>query len=204
MFSTRMALRGLALCASIASTAAAALPAAPADVVNTLHSSLTETMTQSAKLGCEGRLKRLQPVVEASFDLPFVAERALRRSWKTLDEAQRQRFTAALRRSFITTYATEFSTPGAVTFATGSSEPLANGDVLVHSTLTPNGGSAITLDYVLRQRAEHWQVVNVLADGVSDLALRATQYEGLMKSSHFDALIARLDAQTQTLRSRCQ
>ena len=160
-------------------------------------------MSRSAKLGCEGRTRLVQPAVEATFDLPFLAERALRRHWKTLDEAQRSRFAAALHRSVISTYATEFAAPDAVGFATGRSETLANGDTLVHSTLTPKGGSAITLDYVMKPRGERWQVVNVLADGVSDLALRATQYDSLFKAQGFEALMTRLDAQTQQLKARC-
>lgn len=185
------------------SAACPAAAAGPADTITGFHATLTEAMSRSAKLGCEGRTRLVQPAVEATFDLPFLAERALRRHWKTLDETQRSRFAAALHRSVISTYATEFAAPDAVSFATGKSETLANGDALVHSTLTPKGGSAISLDYVMKPRGERWQVVNVLADGVSDLALRATQYDSLFKARGFEALMTRLDAQTQQLKARC-
>ena len=198
MYRTRAVLFVLSLWACATASAAT-----PADTVSAFHATLTDAMTRSAKLGCEGRLKLMQPAVDATFDLPFIAERALRRHWKTLDETQRAAFAAALRLSVITTYATEFSAPGAVTFATASSEALPNGDALVHTTLTPRDGSALSLDYVLKPRAGHWQVVNVLADGVSDLALRATQYDGLMKGEGFTALMGKLDAQTQKLKTRC-
>lgn len=202
MFRSRLAPFGLALCALTIPVTAAATPSAEA-VVTALHTTLNDAMTRSAKLGCEGRLKLLQPSVDQTFDLPFVAERALRRHWKTLDSSQQQAFTAALRRSFSTTYATEFSSPGSIEFATGKSEILGNGDALVHTSLTPKGSNAITLDYVLKPHGSEWRVVNVLADGVSDLALRATQYDGLMKSQGFDALMTRLEQQTQTLKARC-
>lgn len=193
---------GLALCA-LTIPATAATTASAEAVVTALHTTLIEAMTRSAKLGCEGRLKLLQPSVDQTFDLPFVAERALRRHWKHLDSSQQQAFTAALRRSFGSTYATEFASPGSIEFATGKSEMLGNGDALVHTSLTPKGSSAITLDYVLKPHGSEWRVVNVLADGVSDLALRATQYDGLMKSQGFDALMARLEQQTQALKARC-
>jgi len=180
---------------------AASLPAA---TVTAFHETLTDAMSRSAKLGCEGRMQLVQPAVDATFDLPFLAERALRRHWKTLDAAQRERFAAALRTSVVTTYATEFATPGAVGFATGSNSLLASGDALVHTTLTPSDSSAIKLDYVLKPRGERWQVVNVLADGVSDLALRATQYDGTLKNEGFEALMGKLDAQTKALKARCK
>lgn len=176
---------------------------APADTVSAFHTTLTDAMARSTKLGCEGRLKLVQPAVETAFDLPFIAERALRRHWKTLDDNHRLAFTSALRASVVTTYATEFSTPDAVSFVTGSTETLPNGDALVHTILKPRDRSALSLDYVLKRRNDRWQVVNVLADGVSDLALRATQYDGLMKGEGFTALMGKLDAQTQKLKARC-
>lgn len=188
----------------LAAPLSAVQAAEPAETVNQFHATLTEAMSKSAKLGCEGRNKLLQPAVDATFDLAFLAERALRRHWKTLDAQQHERFLAALRNSVITTYATEFAQAGAVSFSTTGSERQANGDVVVHTLLTPKGASSITLDYVLKPRNEHWQIVNVLASGVSDLALRATQYDGLMKSDGFDALMTRLEAQTTQLKARCR
>jgi len=205
MFRKRFAVLRFSLCAAGSLLSAPVLAGeSAAAAITAFHATLTDSMSRSAKLGCEGRLKLVQPAVDRAFDLPFVAERALRRHWKTLTPAQRETFTTALRRSVVTTYATEFASPAAVTFATGSSEAMSNGDALVHSTLTPKGGQAITLDYVLKPRGEHWQVVNVLADGVSDLALRATQYDGLMKSQGFEALIGKLETQTGQLMARCQ
>ncbi|MES2683074.1 MAG: ABC transporter substrate-binding protein [Pseudomonadota bacterium] len=210
MFRTHFFGLGFALCAASAVASASPTPAgkpetsAAAEAVSRFHLTLTDAMRRSAVLGCEGRYKLMQPAVEATFDLPGIAARALRRHWKTLDERQREAFTTAMRTSFITTYATEFSTPGAVSFATGQSERMANGDALVHTTLTPKGHSAITLDYVLKAQGEHWQVVNVLADGVSDLALRASQYDGLMKSDGMAALLEKIHSQTLQLKARCK
>ena len=74
----------------------------------------------------------------------------------------------------------------------------------MRTSLKPQTANAVSLDYVMKRRNERWQVVNVLAEGVSDLALRATQYDGLMKREGFAALIARLDTQTQTVKARCK
>lgn len=174
-----------------------------AETVTRFHDSLAEVMAKAPQLGCEGRIAKLGPTVDAAFDLPFIAERVMRRHWKTLDPNQRSQFTTALRRSVVTAYATEFASPGSVRFSTGSSESLANGDAVVHATLAPAKGEAVTLDYQMKPRGDGWQVVNVIAEGVSDLALRATQYDGLMKSQGFDGLLSRLDSQTQQLRNRC-
>lgn len=183
---------------------AARADVAPADTVNALHAALSEAMSKGPKLGCDGRGKALAPAVDAAYNLPFIAERALRKHWKTLKDDQRTQFTAALRNSVINTYATEFGTPGSVKFETGKTDAMANGDAVVHSQLLPKEGSAVTLDYVLKKQGERWQIVNVLAEGVSDLALRAAQYDGIMKGEGFTALLAKLDAQTQAQKARCK
>lgn len=177
---------------------------APAAAINSFHAALSQAMRNSSKLGCEGRTKLLTPAVDATFDLPFLTERALRRHWQTLSAEQQLSFAKSLRNSVITTYATEFAEADAVSFTSTGSERLANGDALVHTLLAPNGSAAITLDYVLKARGNHWLVVNVLASGVSDLALRATQYDSLMRSEGFAALLAKLDTQTQKLKARCR
>ncbi len=193
-----------ALLASLLAAPLFAVQAAePAEVITSFHATLTEAMNKSVKLGCQGRMKLVQPAVDEAFDLAFLSEHALRRYWKTLDSQQHKAFVAALRSSVVTTYSAEFAQAGAVTFSTTGSERLANGDVLVHTLLTPKGEPSITLDYVMKPRDTRWQVVNVLADGVSDLALRATQYDALMKSNGFDALMTRLEVQTQQLKARC-
>lgn len=181
----------------------ALLAADAADPVNRLHAGLTEAMNRSAKLGCEGRIQLLGPVVDDSFNLPLIAEKTLRRHWKTLDDAQHARFTTALRTSVVSTYATEFAKANSVRFETGKTDTLPGGDSVVHARLLPAEGDPVSLDYVLKQNGERWQIVNVLAEGVSDLALRATQYDGIIKGEGFDALVKKLDSQTQAQKARC-
>lgn len=199
MFRTR-----LLLTLALLGAATGALAGAPADTVDRFHATLTASMQEAKKLGCEGRIEKLAPAVKEAFDLPFIAERTLRRHWKTLDATQREAFSAALERSVVTTYATEFASPDAVRFTIGKTDTMVNGDAVVHATLAPQKGDAVALDYVLKNREGGWKVVNVLAEGVSDLALRATQYDGLMKSAGFPALMTRLDEQTAKLKARCQ
>ena len=194
----------LAQVALLVTLPCAALAANPSETVEKFHATLAENMAQAAKLKCEGRTERLGPAVDVTYDLPFIAERALRKHWKTLGEPERSAFIATLRASVIGTYATEFATPDSVRFTTGKTDTLANGDAIVHTTLTPTKGKPVTLDYVLKARDGGYQVVNVLAEGVSDLALRASQYDALMKGQGFAALQEKLLAQNKELRSRCK
>ena len=65
--------------------------------------------------------------------------------------------------------------------------------MLVRTELIKSNGEAVKLDYVLRQTAGHWLIINVIADGVSDLALKRADYTAILKDQGFDALIATLN-----------
>ena len=53
--------------------------------------------------------------------------------------------------------------------------------------------------YTLKALGESWAIINVVADGVSDLALRRAEYSQVLKKQGFDGLIRRLDGQIADL-----
>jgi phospholipid transport system substrate-binding protein len=57
----------------------------------------------------------------------------------------------------------------------------------------------VSLEYVLQQDGPSWRIVNIVADGVSDLALKRAEYQRLFAGAGLDGLIADLEAQTAQL-----
>jgi phospholipid transport system substrate-binding protein len=74
----------------------------------------------------------------------------------------------------------------------------------VHASIERASGAAVPLEYVLHEAADGWRIVNIVADGVSDLALKRAEYQRLFGSGGFAALVAELDAQISRLRSSDQ
>jgi len=199
-------LKKLVLSAGLA-VAAISAPAyaaeAAADGVNALHAVLLDNMRNSAKLACAGRIRQLNPAVDRHFDLDYLSQRALRRQWSALTTEQRKQFTELFRELVISSYASNFSGYDGETFTTLDTQDLPDGSRLVHTKLTPGSGAPVALDYVLRQSGADWRIVNVVADGVSDLALRATQYDKAFKSGGFDAIISLLQSQIAGSKAHC-
>lgn len=173
-------------------------------VVTSLHAALLNNMQQAKAYGCDGRRKHLEPVIDRSFNLPLVAQSALRRHWKELSDQQRSQFIAVFREDVMVTYATRFDSFGGEVFTTLSSQALPNGDQLVHAKLQPKDDDPVMFDYVLRGKGDNWAIINVVAGGVSDLALRSTQYARLYDQKGFDGLVAWVRAQTDKSRSACK
>ena len=175
----------------------------PADTVTALHGVLIDNLKSGTKLGCSGRLQRLGPAVDLDFDLPFLAQRVLRRQWKDLSGEQRKQFVDRFRELVVGTYASQFAAYAGERFTTLDTQDLADGTKLVHASLA-TGKDNVSFDYVLHDVAGTWKIVNVVADGVSDLALRSSQYDKAYKAGGFDGLMSLLATQIAGNKDDCK
>ena len=112
----------------------------------------------------------------------------------------RQRFVAAFQRLSVMTYAARFGTSAPTRF--GRSRPAAadaSGRVQVATAIKREGQPDVSLEYLLQQDEQGWRIINIVADGVSDLALKRAEYQRVFASGGIDGLIAELEQQTQRL-----
>lgn len=184
--------------------AAAMAAGTPAATVTGFHAALLDNMKHGNEYRCDGRAKRIGPVVDASFDLPAIAQSTLRRYWSKLSAEQREQFIGAFREQVVATYADQFADFDGDSFTTLDTQSLPNGDQLVHAKLQPGSGDVVKFDYVLRQKDDSWRVTNIIADGVSNLALWSTQYAQLYNQKGYDGLLAWLKQQTEKTRAGCK
>jgi phospholipid transport system substrate-binding protein len=148
----------------------------------------------------EQRYKALEPIVLATHNLPYIAEFALRRQWGSLAETDRARFVAAFERLSVMTYASRFKSVGANTFRPITAAPAdAGGRVQVSTAVARADQPDVSLEYVLQQDGASWRVINIVADGVSDLALKRAEYQRLFTTGGMAGLLADLEQQTKRL-----
>jgi phospholipid transport system substrate-binding protein len=188
----------------LATAAQAQSNATAADTINKLHAALLENMKDAKTLGCAGRIAKMKKVVGTSFDLPFLARHIVRKHWADQAEPQQRDFMFALEEMIITTYASQFASYDGEKFVTLKTDDLASGRDLVHTQLQIPGSEPVSFDYVLRQTDGQWRIVNVIAEGVSDLAIRSAQYDRVIKDKGFVGLLAQLKAQNNKLKTTCQ
>jgi len=163
----------------------------PTDVVEHLHKALLEAMQNGAQLGYEGRVDLLGPVIRESFDFEVIASIVTGREWKSADTQQRSTFLDVFARLSVATYATNFSGYSGEKFITGTSEE-SRGAQIVRTTLAQNPGDQVSLNYMLRESNGKWRIINVVAQGVSDLSLKRAEYTAVIQSEGFDSLTERL------------
>lgn len=187
--------------AALLALAAALIPAAPAlssgdddpaAVIEQLHGALMESMRAGAELDFEQRVERLRPVVDRSYHFAAIARLMLGPPWDELAPAQRDAVTAALARLSARRYARHFDRYNGERLRHDETNRRGERRAIVRTTLVKADGERIGLDYMLQREEGRWGVVNVIADGVSDLALKRAEYARLLEREGYPALIERL------------
>ena len=182
----------LVLTLSLPAAAIGTDPAA-AKVVEKLHAELLGVMKQGNALGYKGRYQRLAPVVNSSYDFPFISKLVVGRYWSEFSPEQKEQFVNTFTKLSIATYANQFAGYSGEHFKTISAEESTKGRLLIKTVLIKSNGEEVELDYMLHQKELQWQIINVIAQGVSDLSLKRAQYTSYLKKNGFEGLLQKIN-----------
>lgn len=195
----RSILLGCAAAAAVLALAGGAAQIATESPVATI-TTLQAGLIAAREPTIDERYRALEPTIVATHDLPYIAEFALRRQWASLTDDQRQRFVDAFERLSVMTYAARFKNVASDAFrALEAGEPDASGRVQVATAIKREGEADVSLEYLLHETPEGWRIINIVADGVSDLALKRAEYQRVFASGGIDGLVAELTQQTERL-----
>jgi phospholipid transport system substrate-binding protein len=138
----------------------------------------------------------IRQVLEASFDLPYMARQALATHWKETNEEQRQRFLKAVVSSEAHAYADRFSQYGGQTLTVGRVIPRPNGVSLVESKLNQTNGQPINIEWEVRDNGQGLRISDVKIEGVSMVMTRRSDFNSYISGhgGQVDALINELEA----------
>jgi len=162
------------------------------DIVLEFQNQLLDTMKQGKSLGYKGRYKKLESIVVGSHDLTKIARIVVGKEWKKFSDEQKLKLTDIFSRLSIATYAHNFKSYSGESFRFVSQEETARGGIIVHSVLTLPDDKDVKFDYMLKKKSNSWRIINIIASGVSDLALKRSEYTAVLKREGFEALIAKI------------
>jgi len=164
-------------------------------IVQRLHDALIGSMKAGEQIDFEERMQRLRPTVERTFHFEPITRLVLGRNARELDPQQLHTITDMLAQLSVRQYAWHFDRYNGERLVHIASSVQAQDRVLVSTELVKDDGDRISLDYLLQEHDGHWGVVNVIADGVSDLALKRAEYAEALKRDGYPALVERLREQ---------
>ncbi len=162
-------------------------------IVDKFQAELIDVMKNGKKLGYSGRYDRLNSAVTNSHDLTKIARIVVGKEWEKLTADQQQKLIDVFSRLSIASYAHNFKDYAGESFTIDSEEQTARGGVVVHSHLSIPDEKDVKFDYMLKEKGDSWRIINIIANGVSDLALKRSEYTTILQREGFDALIAKIN-----------
>ena len=161
-------------------------------LVEKFEKELIDVMKNGAKLGFQGRYDRLKAPVSDSHDLPKIARIVVGKEWEKLTEDQQKKLVDVFSELSIASYAHNFKDYSGESFTFDNEEQTARGGFVVHSLLNVPDDKPVKFEYMLKEKGDSWRIINIIANGVSDLALKRSEYTTILQREGFDALIAKI------------
>jgi phospholipid transport system substrate-binding protein len=162
-------------------------------VVEKFQADLIAVMKDGKKLGYAGRYDKLKDPVSNSHDLTKIARIVVGKEGEKLSEEQQQKLVDVFSRLSIASYAHNFKEYAGESFVFDSEEETTRGGVVVHSHLVIPDDKPVKFDYMLKEKGNSWRIINIIANGVSDLALKRSEYTTILQRDGFDVLISRIN-----------
>ncbi|MGR9115894.1 MAG: ABC transporter substrate-binding protein [Gammaproteobacteria bacterium] len=162
------------------------------EVVENFQSELIDVMKNGKALGYDGRFQQLYGPVTESHDLVKIVRIVIGREWEHLSDEQQAKLVDVFSRLSVASYAHNFKEFADESFRFEGEEETARGGMIVHTYMVIPGDKDVKFDYMLKKKGNTWKIINIIANGVSDLALKRSEYTAIMKREGFDALVAKI------------
>lgn len=173
------------LIASFLLAVSAQTPGDPLEPVNRFHAGLIEMMKQP---GYAEKNSTLRPIVANTFDTATVARIALGRNWRKLPETDQATLSNLMAEVIVSSYASRFPEYEEQQFEVIGEKPVKSDRTIIRTRML-TATETVELDYQLVALEGQWKIFDVVANGVSDLALKRATYSATFKSSGIGGVI---------------
>ena len=168
--------------------------------VEQLHAGLLTIMNAGKAAPFRQRYESIAPVIGRTFDLGAILRQVIGPRLATLPADQQTALADAFRRYTIASYVANFDTYSGQRFEIAPTVRSVGSDRVVETRIALSGGRAHMMDYVMRQNAGGWRVVDVLADGaISRVASQRSEMRSLLADGGGVGLLVSLRQKTAEL-----
>ncbi len=163
--------------------------------IQTFYGVLVDAMKGGKSLGAEGRYKKLQPAVDATFDIPGMARLSVGPAWDKMSPDEQKEISVAFERMTVANYAGNFDGYGGQKFNVDPMVADRGGDKLVKSQMVTPGAASVAFNYRMRKTGDNWKVIDVFLEGtISQLATRRADFSATVAKGGAKALIQSLNS----------
>jgi len=180
-------------CAPLADSARAASSDPAAIPVQTLTDALLKSMRAGTTISMTERYKQLEPVIGQVFAMPLVTRLAVGPDWANFSPEQQKELIAAYTRFTVANYAHNFHDFDGQRFEIDDNVLSRGDNKVIRTRVIPAHDVPVSLLYRMHEVDGTWKVVDVISDGVSQLALRRADFAVAIAAGGAPALLAHLN-----------
>jgi phospholipid transport system substrate-binding protein len=137
-------------------------------------------------------------VANEMFDFGEMAKRALGQYWAQRTSTEREEFVRLFTELVQRSYISKVDQHGVHTM-TVQGEQIDGQYAVVRTTLPLSSGREMPIDYRMRSTDDRWQVYDLSVDGVSLVANYRAQFNKIIRTSSYEALIAKFKSRQTEL-----
>lgn len=161
--------------------------------VQKLHDALLKSMRAGSSESMTERYHSLEPVIEQVFALPLVTRLAVGPDWGNFSPEEQKAVIAAFTRFTTANYAHNFRDYDGQKFELDDNVSERGQDKIVRTRFIPAHDVPVSLLYRMHEVDGSWKIIDVYSNGVSELAVRRTDFAAALAAGGAAVLIAHLN-----------
>jgi len=140
----------------------------------------------------EDRIRSLEEIVYARFDLYVMSRLVLARNWKRFSDEQKEQYVAEFKQYLTNSYGHRIDRYDhqEVEIIGVREEP--RGDVVVQTKIVGGEFEGALVDYRLRKQDSDWRVIDVVIEGISMVSNYRDQFKSIVSSGGPELLLEKL------------
>ncbi|WP_428396226.1 ABC transporter substrate-binding protein [Lichenicoccus sp.] len=183
---------------------AGAMSSNPVTPISELYKALTRIEGEGGSTPFADRARLLAPAIDQAFNIPAILHTSIGPRYASIPGDQQQELERVFRQFTIARYVSNFTADSGDTLKVmpqARKSPYGS-DEIVQTQLISKGGTTTKLDYVMRQFAQGWKVVDVLLDGhISQVAVQRSDFASTVETGDAKPLIERLKKKIRSFSS---
>ena len=148
------------------------------------------------ELPVEERAQReagFRALLNQNFDMPTIVRLVLGRHWRTATPRQKSRFARVFKTHLLQVYTSQLGLYQGETIEIEKSAPLSKKDTVIYTLILRDGEIPLRVDWRVRETNHGLKVIDVVAEGVSMLTTKRSEFTSVVAREGVDALIGRLE-----------
>ena len=172
----------------------------PSKIVTDFHKVLLWSMKNSQILNTKERYKKIAPQIKQSFNFALMAQISVGSYWRKASKKQAKALVSAFTHFSISNFASQFDGYTGQSFITLGEKRGPQKTILIKTQIISPGSKPIEITYVTQKIKQKWRIIDILlGSGISELAIRKSEYRQILKNNGLDKLIETLNRKAEKL-----